>query len=1487
MRKWMSLVTTCCLMATLICPTTYAATSEAGQAGQQQVKQEQNESQAGQGQATPAASFNDMSQHWAKSEVLHMKGLELLDGYEDGNFRPNRDISRAEFVTVLDRMFGFTGQGSNQFVDLQVSDWFYEAMMRANGSGIIQGTDSTHLAPTAPITREDAAVMIDRAFQLSSGTEAADRLQQFADYSEVSSYSKKALTYFVNENIMNGYNGKLQPKAPITRAETAKLLSSMLADVVSSPVSYKDKTIEGNLIVRSSDVSLHNVVVKGNLLLAEGISEGDVTLEGVTVTGSVIIKGGGSNSITFKNSKLNQVIIDKNGKPVRVIFTEKSGAAAIIALKKALLELAQNSTIGSLTIGSQAHESVVKTEGTINELIVDANDVVVNDEKVAAGLRTSKQPKPTDPDSSGGQPTNPGNPGNPGTPGEKPVASTTIPDHQWQLVWNDEFNGSTIDSSKWTVMDTGLVYNNELQYYSPNNTSIVKDENRSVLQIEAKKGGYEGKDYSSGKMISMGKGDWTYGKIVVRAKLPVQQGMWPAIWMMPTDEAHYGGWPASGEIDIMELIGGEQNQNESRIYSTLHFDSKKADGSHGHDQGSTVLPEGQTFADEYHDFQVEWLPGVIRFYVDGKLHHEVNDWQSKAEGQPEYYTYPAPFDRPFYLILNLAVGGDWPGSPNSDFESEAMKVDFVRVYSYNDLAQWPDVTGNPPSPVKKREPQADGNQLYNDKFTEAVTTNGVPDSWEFIKNAGGVGAVTVVDDEQKGKAAQVTIENAGTESYSIQLTQMPMFVEKNKTYKIMFDAKASAARTIMSKVTQFQKNWTNYSGEKVFELTTDWQSYEYEFDMRGSTDNNARFEFNLGLNTETVLLANVRLVEVGDAEPLPEQPVERAPLLDGNLIYNGTFDQGKDRLAFWNSSIALEDEAVNAQVRVNNFLKFPIMERQLVVDVTETNGDPKSVVVAQPDLQLEANTTYGLYYEAKADTPRTLDIDLVGESSNTIQIPQGKTVQLGTELKTYSGEIVVGDGAAITAYELQLLFGATTGTAYVDNVRLVKRGAPVAIDSYAHVPATQAWMMQGLKLENSSEGGKHVAYMGEGDLLQYKVEAQQTGDYIVSARLASGEASSNVQFSVKSDSGEAVAQSAINLGSTGGWQTYQTVYFTPVHLEAGRSYYFDFEGADYNTLWIDISQNKVKNGKLAEDLSSWELIPNNLTTSRTEGGELVIEMPGTSTQWWDALLQQGNVELTQGKHYRLEFDASASSAKKLQVVLSQSSGEFAKYLEKEAELTESKQHYSYELVMSEPTDAATMFAFGLGNAAANQGAHTVSISNVRLFEVNPSADQGGQPINVNLIGNGDFSKGTEGWQSYASGDPSQIAINAVNRKLQAVIGSAGANPWDRQVINEGFAIQQGARYTITFKAKAEKNRKLGIGIGWVDVEKNYEWHGYFGQQADLTTEEQVFSFTFDAADAGYANSRISFDMGNLSGENDGQNTITISEVSLVNIGPAN
>ncbi|WP_072733051.1 carbohydrate binding domain-containing protein [Paenibacillus sp. ov031] len=1479
MKKGLACLVAGSMMVSLIYPAIVGAESA----------QQQAEAEHVQATSLHSAPYKDLTGHWAETAVARMQDLALTSGYADGTFKPNEIISRAEFVVMLDRVFGFAGgPRSASFSDVYEEDWYYDALMRANGSGIIQGTDAAHLSPQRPITRQDAAVMADRAFQLSTGKEDERVVSSFKDETDVAGYARKALSYFISEKIVNGYSGKLTPQSNITRAEAAMLLSSMIGDVISAPGTYESK-VEGNLIVRSADATLKNTTVNGNLLLTEGIGDGTVALDGVTVTGSVIVKGGGSHSIHIRNSKLKRVVVDNASVPVHLEIAGGSQVEEMLVLRKATVELSSDTIVDALTILDKARHTRINTKGKIKLLKVDATDVLVNGKKITPGQHTMMTPeieqtvpsKPSTPVNGSNDPISsipsgqtPSVPGNPA--GEKPIPATTIPNEQWELVWNDEFSGSSVDASKWIVEDTGLVYNNELQYYSPNNTRVVKDGERNVLQIEAKRESKSGKEYTSGKLMTMGKGDWTYGKVVVRAKLSVQKGMWPAIWMMPTDEAHYGGWPSSGEIDIMELIGGKEAEHE--VYSTLHYDSVKADGSHGHDQGKFTLPEGKSFADEYHDFQVEWLPGLIRFYVDGKLHHQVNNWQTTAAGQPESYTFPAPFDRPFYLILNLAVGGDWPGSPESEFVSEKMNVDFVRVYSYKNLNEWPDVTSNPIEPERQREPQADGNQIYNERFAEGLGADGVPSQWKFITNASGAGKVEVVEDEQKGKAAKVTITQAGTENYSVQLTQMPIYVKKNKKYKVHFDAKASANRVIRSKVTQFEKSWTNYSGEKSFSLTTDWNPYEYTFNMRDGTDNNARFEFNLGLSDASVTVSNVRLIEIGEADPLP---IERKALPDGNYVFNGTFDQGKNRLGFWSTQI---QSGAEAQVSVNNFLKFPIMERQLVVDVEQTNSRPDQVVVVQPDMKLEAGTTYGFSFDAKSDAPRTMDIDMTSSDGHAVQVHQGQQIRLGQEMKNYTGEIVIGEGTATAMSELRLLFGSSTGKVYVDNVRLTKRGKPVTIHGYTHIPAVDAWMMQGLQIENSDEGGKHVSYMDEGDLLQYKIDVTNEGVYAFSTRLASAKSDSKVRFSVKNEQGTTIASADLLLGDTGGWQTYKTVYLPPVSLKAGSQYYVNFEGNEYNTHWLDISQNKLKNGELAADRTHWELTPADLTASYEGQTGIRIALPVTIGNWWDALLQQGQLALDAGKTYRLSFEASVSDPKSMQAVISQSGGEFAKYMEETVELTEEKQQYAYTFTMGGTSDSEAVLAFGLGYPLSKP--HNVLIQNVALFEVNPGADQGGQPVSVNLIPNGDFAKGSEGWFTYVDGNPANLAISVANQQLLARIGQVGSNPWDRQVINEGFGVQQGYIYKLTFKAKADKARKMGLGIGWVDVPAKYAWHGFFGERVDLSTEEQEYSYKFEATEPSYANTRIVLDMGNISGTEDSDTTITLSDVTLINLGPA-
>jgi beta-glucanase (GH16 family) len=268
----------------------------------------------------------------------------------------------------------------------------------------------------------------------------------------------------------------------------------------------------------------------------------------------------------------------------------------------------------------------------------------------------------------------------------------------WKLVWADEFDGKDIDRTKWDF-DLGNGFynydanqwisgwgNSELQYYTrePENAH-VKD---GMLHIRAIKESYNGSGYTSARMKTR-KRDGTalfaqkYGRFEFRAKLPTGKGVWPALWMLPQDDK-YGSWASSGEIDILEARGQEPN----KVLGTLHYGSRWPVNVHsGKDY---VLPNQGTIAD-FHVYALEWEPGEMRWYVDGHQYAAQSFWwsSSKAKGgkglkpanEGDLNPWPAPFDQPFYIVMNVAVGGKFLGNPDKStvFPVE-MVVDYVRVY---------------------------------------------------------------------------------------------------------------------------------------------------------------------------------------------------------------------------------------------------------------------------------------------------------------------------------------------------------------------------------------------------------------------------------------------------------------------------------------------------------------------------------------------------------------------------------------------------------------------------------------------------------------------------------------------------------------------------------------------------------------------------------------------------------------------------------------
>jgi beta-glucanase (GH16 family) len=269
---------------------------------------------------------------------------------------------------------------------------------------------------------------------------------------------------------------------------------------------------------------------------------------------------------------------------------------------------------------------------------------------------------------------------------------------EWKLIWSDEFEGDRVDLSKWDF-DIGNGFydykhhqwvpgwgNEELQYYTNQAPNVTVQD--SILTISAVKQSLHGCGYTSARLKTR-KNDGTplfakrYGRFEFRAKVPHGKGLWPALWMLPLDD-QYGGWAASGEIDVMEIHG----EVPSQVLGSIHFGStfpKRELVTHTH----TLA--GQSTVADWHVYAVEWTPGQIKWFVDDHHWATQSFWWSSSRhhskggmlprDESDLNPWPAPFDQPFYLLMNVAVGGNFPGHPHAQTLFPAqLQVDYVRVF---------------------------------------------------------------------------------------------------------------------------------------------------------------------------------------------------------------------------------------------------------------------------------------------------------------------------------------------------------------------------------------------------------------------------------------------------------------------------------------------------------------------------------------------------------------------------------------------------------------------------------------------------------------------------------------------------------------------------------------------------------------------------------------------------------------------------------------
>ena len=827
----------------------------------------------------------------------------------------------------------------------------------------------------------------------------------------------------------------------------------------------------------------------------------------------------------------------------------------------------------------------------------------------------------------------------------------------YSFKWGDDFAGTSLNRSDWNVeLHAPGWVNSELQEYVDSDENIqVKDGNLLLKPVE--KTNADGtKSYTSGRINTQGKHDFKYGYFECRAKVPAGKGYLPAFWMMPADENLYGQWPKCGEIDIMEVMGQETN----KAYGTIHYGEP-----HDQSQGTYTVSEKNNFADNYHTYACEWEPGKIIWYIDGVKFHEESDWFSAKSGQGEV-TYPAPFDQPFYMILNLAVGGSWVGYPDATttYDDQQFAIDYVKVYQKDSYDE------NVTKPVKEvtlRDPDANGNYINNGDFS--VKEDLADDvNWKFLTALNGEGTAEIKENEMV-----ISTQNAGTADYSIQLVQSNIPLQKGGKYKVTFDAYADEARSMITDISGPDHNYTRYFADTKVDLGTQKKTYTYEFQMTSSDDANGRMEFNLGNTSSTakVYLSNIRIEKTG-YEEIKEDTTKKA-LADGNYVYNGSFQEGTGRLKYWEIT-----KPENVTADVTN------LEDGRRLKVTSPAGTENGkVLVGQSDLALTAGTDYELSFRAQAEEAKQMKVTVAG---------QEQVFDLTTEEKNYSVKFKTAEN--LTNKNLFFDLGLGT-TVYLDDVRidedsLIKNGSFNAglagFEAYCYTPSNVTYVVDSLNEDNAADFT--INDTGDAD---WHIQLKQTGVklekgqwYRLSLKMKSS-INRKVSYALQRD-----GSTHKNADGTEDWTPYcqETIDLTSDYQTVTKEFRMT-EDTDPDTIFniamgavggkqikeqhriciddivlekIDTPEmkpeeagkNLLKNGDFSNETDNWNIYgitaPGEATTNIADHA-IVYHISNVGTEDWNVQLKQSGLILEEGCKYRVTFKATSTAARTIKLAM--------------------------------------------------------------------------------------------------------------------------------------------------------------------------------------------------------------------------------------------
>lgn len=573
----------------------------------------------------------------------------------------------------------------------------------------------------------------------------------------------------------------------------------------------------------------------------------------------------------------------------------------------------------------------------------------------------------------------------------------------WQLVWSDEFNDPSINMDNWTFeigngAEKGIPGwgNGELEYYTDSaDNAFIEDGSLVIRALEEEKnftvdGVDYTTDYTSSRMVTEGKVTTSYSRIEGNIQVPSGQGIWAAFWMLGTDIGEVG-WPYCGEIDILEYIGSNVNE----IHGTVHGPVSAGPGINGH------IDQGIDLSQDYHVYAIEWDEDEVEFYIDDILYHIVNKDEVALEYGPDEWVY----DHDHYLILNLAVGGNWPGAPDeTTIFPKQMKVDYIRIYE--------DVN----------EASIDGEEIIDTIYELPQVTPGIDgfvngtfdentEGWTSYYHYDAVGSFAAI-----GGEGVFNLENDGSEDYSAHIYQGPFLFDASKIYTLTFDARADVNRDLLVVIDNI--GYYRFVNE-IVPLTNTMTTFTIEVSGIGEEATIKFLSGELGNNIEVpnhVYLDNISIQEKDE-----------------------TFDDSTNIIDDNNWQLWEADEWSGPGAAI-----FSVTDGNLSIEVTAVGYVAHSPQVYQEGFTFVNGETYQVSFDAKALAPKTINVN-VGKALGydpwwTAYAPT-QTYILGTEVTSYTFNFVMNeetfDNGKIV-FELGTINGDTTLTTIeISNIKIL------------------------------------------------------------------------------------------------------------------------------------------------------------------------------------------------------------------------------------------------------------------------------------------------------------------------------------------------------------------------------------------------------------------------------------------------------------------